>query len=100
MKVGEARIAKRLGHLFISKTLVWLKNEGGPQNPVTPFKFKYSWLKDESFQNFLKSNWNDIRDSEGSLIAIQFATNIKRIKSLLFCGKKQNKKKKNKNSKV
>ena len=100
MKVGEARISKRLYHLFISKTLVWLENEGGPQNPVAPFKFNYSWLKDESFQNFLKFNWNDIRDSEGSTTAIQFAKNIKRIKSLLFCGKKQNRKNKNKNSKV
>jgi hypothetical protein len=120
MKVGEARISKRLDHFLISETLamlpfqfrqwigsggesdhlVWLEIEGGPQNPVAPFKFNYSWLKDESFQNFLKSNWNDIRDSEGSLTAIQFAKNIKRIKSLLFCGKKQNRKKKNKNSKV
>jgi hypothetical protein len=61
---------------------VWFEMEGHPQNPATPFKFNSSWLKDESFQHLFKSNWIDIRDSEGNLEAIQFATNLKRIKKL------------------
>jgi hypothetical protein len=58
--------------------------EGGPQKPATPFKFNSSWLKDESFQQLVKSNWIDIRDSEGNPTGIQFATNLKRIKKLVI----------------
>jgi hypothetical protein len=61
---------------------VWFEMEGGPQNPATPFKFNSSWLKDESFQQLVKSNWNNIRDTEGTPAGIQFASNLKRIKKL------------------
>jgi hypothetical protein len=88
MRVGEARVAKRLDRFLILETLacfhfnfvnglgsggksdhspVWLEFEGGPQNPASSFKFKSSWLMDESFQKLVKSNWIGIRDYEGSL---------------------------------
>jgi len=60
---------------------IWFEMEGGPQKPATPFKFYFYWLKDESFRQLVKSNWIDIRDSEGNPTSIQFATNLKRIKS-------------------
>jgi hypothetical protein len=103
MRVGEARVAKRLDRFLISETLVmlpfqfhqwigsggesdhspvWFEFEGGPQNPASPFKFNSSWLMDEGFQKLVKSNWIGIRDFEGIPTAIQFATNLRRIKKL------------------
>jgi hypothetical protein len=55
-----------------------------PQNPTTPFKFNSSWLKDESFQQPVKSNWTNIRDSDGTPIGTQFVSNLKRIKKLVI----------------
>jgi hypothetical protein len=63
---------------------VWLVFEGGPQKSASPFKFNSTWLKDEGFQKLVKSNWIHLQDSEGISAAIQFVTNLKRIKKLVI----------------
>jgi hypothetical protein len=105
MRTREARVAKILDHFLISESFasfpfqfrqcvgsrgesdhspIWLKLEGSPIKPAAPFKFNPSWLKDKSFQHLIRTNWSFIRNTEESLVGIQFATNLKSLKKLVI----------------
>jgi hypothetical protein len=121
LRIGEAQVAKILDRFLITESLsllplqfrqwigsggdsdhspVWLTFEEGPKNLATPFKFNSNWLKEESFQKLVKSNWTPLQDSrelDNHTIHGQFKKNKE---TWSFPGKKQNKKKKSKNSKA
>jgi hypothetical protein len=83
-RTGEARIAKRLDHLLISKyflektirILEWVSIGGNYDhnpmrlelasaqgNPPKPIKLKLGWMKEEDFVNKIKETWKLFDDS-------------------------------------
>jgi hypothetical protein len=105
MRTGEAKVAKTLDRFLIFESFaslpfqfrqwigsggesdhspVWLDLEGFPIKPTAPFKFNPSWLKDESFQQLIMTNWTPIRNTEETPAGIQFATNLKTLKKLVI----------------
>jgi hypothetical protein len=41
-------------------------------------------MNDESFQQLVKTNWTNIRDTEDIPVGIQLASNLKKLKKLVI----------------
>jgi hypothetical protein len=63
---------------------VWLELEGTPQKSAAPFKFNSSWINDERFQQLIRTNWTNLRETKDSPTGIQFAPNLKHLKKLVI----------------
>lgn len=111
-KSGETRVAKRLDHFLLAKTLVEVVVRYKPQVEVDgisdhlyiflqldfaskkapyPFKFNRSWLKEVDFIDLIKEHWCVFNmDSRASTIN-HITSSLKAIKSVVS---RRNKKKK------
>jgi hypothetical protein len=61
-----------------------LEIEGGPKHSSSPFKFNATWLSDEYFLNLVKVNWVGYDAGNNQSVAVQFVSNLNRIKQLVI----------------
>jgi hypothetical protein len=100
--VGADNIAKILDRFLVSDKLIefpiqviqWVGSGGESDHspilleaveekkkPTDPFNFNSSWLKEESFIDLVKQNWDPYDPRLGKVTKVQFATNLKKVKS-------------------
>ena len=97
-------MAKHLDRFFISESLmeqqhfirqwvgcggcsdhlpIFLEYQTGPVRPPSPLKFNKTWLKDESFQNLILTNWVPYNPASQLTTPLQFADNFSWLKGLI-----------------
>ena len=100
-RCGDGRVAKRLDHFLISELMldqqhymrqwvgcggcsdhlpIFLKYRNGPVRSPSPLKFNKTWLKDESFQQLILSNWVPFNPDNRLSATFQLAENTSWIK--------------------
>ena len=103
-RCGDGRVAKRLHRFLIFELMldqqhymrqwagcggrsdhlpIFLEYMNGPVKPPSPLKFNKTWLKDESFQELILSNWVPFNPENQLTATFQFAENISWIKGFI-----------------
>ena len=62
---------------------IFFEYRTSPVRPPSPLKFNKTWLKDESFQNLILTNWVPYNPASRLTTPLQFADIFSRLKGLI-----------------